>query len=134
MSYPLEREDKQTTAEQLRQDVSQILSTAKKPPPNLRRQQMETVKKIKGNQDIDIYPYDKGSGFVRISRTDALAKIENEIGETVLVAKDPTQNILKKFQKLLSTINKELKLPYREYMQIYPSDAVPPRLYGNQTI
>ena len=32
--------------------------------------QMETVEKIKDNQDIDIFLYE----FVRISRTDALAK------------------------------------------------------------
>ena len=120
----------QTTAEQLRQDVIQILSSAKTPKPNLNRQQRETIKKIKNNQEIDIYPYDKGSGFVRITRADALAKIENEIGDTVKLQKDPTKSILCKFQKLLSSINKELKLPYRQYMQIYPSDAVPPRLYG----
>ena len=44
---------------------------------------------MKGNDEIDIYPYDKGSGFVRMKREDAIQKIENEIGETILLTKDP---------------------------------------------
>ena len=126
----LEKEEKHTVAEQLRQDMINILSNAKTPKPNLTREQRATIKRITSNEDIDIYPYDKGSGFVRISRTEGLEKIENEIGNTVLLQNDPTKSILGKFQKLLASINKELKLPYRQYKEIYPTDAVPPRLYG----
>ena len=85
----LEKEGKHVTAEQLRQDVIKLLSTAKKPKHNLDRKQRNAIKRMKENDEIDIYPYDKGSGFVRIKREDAIQKIENEIGETILLTKDP---------------------------------------------
>ena len=94
------------------------------------RNQHNVIKRIKENDEIDIYPYDKGVGFVRISGTDAIAKIENEIGPTVVLEKDPTQKILDKFQKLLSSIKKEMNIPNRLYRELYPSDGIPPRLYG----
>ena len=56
-----------------------------------------------------IYPFDKDSGFVRISRSEMITKIENEIGETKQ-NKDPTKNIPEKFQKFLSSIKKEVNM------------------------
>ena len=44
--------------------------------------------------------------------------------------KDPTKTIVDKFQKMLSTINKEVNIPNRLYRELYPSDGIPPRLYG----
>ena len=85
---------------------------------------------MKENEDIDIYPFDKGSGFVRISRSDAVTKIENEIVATKVLDKDPTKMILDKLQKLLSSIKKEVDMPYKLYLSMYPSDGIPPRLYG----
>lgn len=126
----LEREDKHTVAEQLRQDILNVLSTAKPPKPNLDRNQRNAIKRMQENEEIDIYPYDKGSGFVRVLRTDAIAKIENEIGTTVKLTKDPTKNIITKFQRLLNNINKEINIPNKLYRDMYPSDGIPPRLYG----
>ena len=126
----LEREDKHAVAEQLRQDTIKVLSTAKPPKPNLDRNQRNAIKRMKENDKIDIYPYDKGSGFVRVSRTDAIAKVESEIGTTVVLEDDPTRKILGKFQRLLSSINKEINMSNKIYRDIYPSDAIPPRLYG----
>ena len=62
----LEYENKHIVAEQLRQDIINILSSAKPPKPNLDRNQRNVIKRMKENNEIDIYPYDKGSGFVRI--------------------------------------------------------------------
>ena len=44
--------------------------------------------------------------------------------------KDPTKTILNKFQKLLSSIKKEIDIPNKLYRDIYPSDGILPRLYG----
>ena len=126
----LERENKHIAAEQLRQETMKILSTAKPPKSNLDRNQRNVIKRMKENEEVDIYPYDKGVGFIRISRTDAIEKVENEIGPTIVLKKDPTQSIIDKFQKLLSSIKKEVEITNKLYRELYPSDGIPPRLYG----
>ncbi|XP_065652946.1 uncharacterized protein LOC136080259 [Hydra vulgaris] len=83
---------------------------------------------LKSSNTISIYPFDKGSGFVRINKTDALKKIEEQLGKSKIINYDPTQKLLRKVQNTLR--NLKTKFTKNEYRSIYPSDATPPRLYG----
>jgi len=127
----LERNEKQYEAERLRQTVQNILKkSTKKPKSNLTKEQSQALKELKSSNQIDIYPFDKGSGFVIIKHEDALNKIEEQIGHTKIVNKDPTKSLINQFQITLRKLKKENKFNDREYQKLYPTDGIPPRMYG----
>ena len=43
---------------------------------------------------------------------------------------DPTSALTSIIQKHLATLRKQQKFETRTYFQLYPSDPIPPRLYG----
>ena len=47
-----------------------------------------------------------------------------------VVDKDPTQKYTSKIQKHLCKLKKDKKFTDKKYFEIYPSDPIPPRLYG----
>ena len=59
----LEYEGKPIIAEQLRQHTKEILMNARPPNSNLDRNTWNTINRIRNDENIDIYPFDKGSGF-----------------------------------------------------------------------
>ena len=79
---------------------------------------------------ILISPYDKGAGLVRIKKPDAIAKIEEQIGNTEVLTKDPTPTLVRKFQTTLWQLHHEGKFMNAEYKKLYQSDPVPSRMYG----
>ena len=85
---------------------------------------------MKNNKDTTIYPFDKGSGFVVLSEKNAMQKIEEQPGKSKIAVNDPTLKFTNKIQKILCHLRKEKKFTDKEYFQIYPSDPIPPRLYG----
>jgi len=119
-------------SESLRHNVSNILlkQVKKRLPSNLSREQHTALRELKDNNDIKIVPFDKGVGFAVLTKEGMLDKMKDHLGEAKTVEKDPTNTIVVKFQKELSRLKKEKKIDQRCYEQIYPSDAVPPRLYG----
>lgn len=94
------------------------------------RYNSDALKSLKTNNDIDVYPYDKGSGFVLLKKEDAMSKIADQLGEAKKITKDPTKTLLTKFQRAISTLRKQGRFSNQQFFKIYPSDAVPPRMYG----
>ena len=126
----LQYEKQETSSQKLRQDVLRILKMAKPPKTNLTKPQQRALNDIRKDETISIYPFDKGSGLVRISNEDVLEKIHEQMGTTSIVEEDPTQEITRKVQKTMRELKREGKFTEKEYKVIYPSDAIPPRLYG----
>ena len=120
----------ETTSMKLRQDVLRDMKMAKPPKHNLTINQRKALKELKADEYIDIYPYDKGAGLVRIKRPDAIAKIEEQIGNTEVITKDPTPTLARKFQATLRDLHKQGQFTDAEYKKLYPSDPIPPRMYG----
>ena len=58
------------------------------------------------DEEISIYPFDKGAGMVRISTESAKQKIREHIGEMTIVDQDPTDSFIVKIQKKLSSLRK----------------------------
>ena len=79
---------------------------------------------------ISIYPFDKGTGLVRLKTDDAIQKISEQIGDTDIVESDPTDAFARDIRTKLAPLNKKGRFTKNEYELIYPSDAVPPRMYG----
>ena len=112
-------------AERLRQGVSKILSkdVNKKHRNNLTIGQINAIREIKKSANVKVYPFDKGSGFVIMEEEDAIKRIEEQIGKSIILDYDPTTTLLNKLRK-------EGKFDNKTYYKVYPSDAVPPRFYG----
>ena len=126
----LEKKNQLASAELLRQEVKEILYTAKQPRSNLSQQQQLAIKEIKSDPLIDIYSYDKGNGFVRLTKEQSKEKMKESIGTTKILKSDPTNTHVKKIQDLLRSIAKQINIPKQLYYKLYPSDAIPPRAYG----
>ena len=128
----LERQDQRAESESLRQEVSDILlkNFNIKTTDNLTKNERIAIKEIKNNTDIKIYPFDKENGFTIINDADAISKIEEQLGKANVINYDPTQSFTRKIQNLLSKLRKEDKFTNRLYFDLYPSDPIPPRLYG----
>ena len=97
----LEYGKKVCQAQVLRKDVLRILKTAKPVKDNLTRSQRTAIKEIKNDSDIKIYPFDKGSGLVRIKNKDAITKIREQIGDTEIIDEDPTEAFARYIRKTL---------------------------------
>ena len=129
----LEYQNKEADAESFRQNVCHILNKNRniKSKDNLSKEQRKALKEIRQiNNNTKIYPFDKGSGFVVLSQGDAIKKIEEQLGKAEVIDEDPTQKYTSKIQKHLCKLRKEKKFTDKEYFEIYPSDPIPPRLYG----
>ena len=129
-SLKLEYSDKVELAQTLRKDVLRVLKTSKSPSDNLSTAQRKAIKEIRDDNDIVIYPFDKGCGLVRISAEDANNKILEQIGNTKVIDEDPTPSFATKVRYTLCQMNKRKRFTKKEYEMIYPSDAIPPRMYG----
>ena len=95
----LQYDKQETSSQKLRQDVLKVLKMAKPPKQNLTRIQQKALTEINKDETISIYPFDKGSGLVRIKNEDVLKKIEEQMGTTNIATDGPTQEITQKVQK-----------------------------------
>ena len=77
-----------------------------------------------------VYYYDKGAGLVILHNKDAIRKIEEQIGESVVSNTGPTSALTGKIQKHLATLRKQQKSDTRTSFQLYLSDPIPPRYCG----
>ena len=89
------------------------------------------MREIKNDPNLKVYPFDKGSGFVIIKEEDAITRIQEQIRKSIIKDYDPTAILLNKFWKELVNLRKEGKFDNKAYYEVYPSDAIPPQLYGN---
>ena len=128
----LEKENQIENAELLRQKISNVISKNIhfKIRSNLSFEQRAALKELSQSNVKKVYSYDKGTGFVILSNKDAIQKIEEQIGESIVSNTDPTPALTSKIQKHLATLRKQQKFDTRTYFQLYPSDPIPPRLYG----
>ncbi|XP_065674147.1 uncharacterized protein LOC136091090 [Hydra vulgaris] len=125
-----EYNNKVENAQNLRENVLRILKTEKKINNNLTKEQRISFREIKNDETIAIYPFDKGTGSVRIEHSKALEKIREQIGPANIISENPTASYAAKIRRFLSKLNKKQRFSKEEYEKIYPSDPIPPRMYG----
>ena len=98
---------------------------------NLSKEQRKALKEIRQiNNNTKVYPFDKGSRFAVLSEGDTIKKIEEQLEKAKVINENPTQKYTSKIQKHLCKLRKVKKFTDTEYFEIYPSDPIPPRLYG----
>ena len=120
----LEKENQIENAELLRQKISNVISKNIhfKIRSNSSFEQRAALKELSQNNVKKVYSYDKGTGFVILRNKDAIQKIEEQIGESIVSNTDPTPALTSKIQKHLTTLRKQQKFETRTYFQLYPSD------------
>ena len=129
-SLRLEYNNRVEDAQNLRRSVLRLIKINKQPKRNLTLEQLNAMKEIKEDENISIYPFDKGTGFVRIEKEKAIEKIREQIGQTKIVETDPTAMFAVKIRSFLLKLKKRGRFSKREYENLYPSDPIPPRMYG----
>ena len=101
------------TAEQIRQDVSRVLKSAKPPKPNLTHQEQQAPKKLNKTENITILPADKGNATVVMKSEDYNTKMEQLLDDPNYkrVSKDPTTYLEKTTKSKIknSPIDEDLK-------------------------
>ena len=104
-----------TSAEKLRQTVSKILSKmiSKKRQDNLSKTQRTALKQLKNDEQIKVYPFDKGIGFALLNDMDDISKIEKQFQKSKIIDYEPTNLLTGKFQRLLRKLKKEGKFVKR---------------------
>ena len=59
-----------------------------------------------------------------------LTKMKEQIPSTTVITEDPTNALVKKFQVQISKLKKDDKISKFTFYEMYPSDAIPPCMYG----
>ena len=101
----------------------------KKHKSNLNFVERKVLTEMRPDRNISVYPFDKGTGFPVIKEEDVIQKIEEQTGKLKVIDHDPTATLLNKFSTELAKVRKEKKFDSKTYFKLYPSDAIPPRLY-----
>jgi len=73
-SLKLTYDRKEVIGQKLRQDVLRTLKMTKPPRNNLTTVQRKAIKELKSDDNIKIFPFDKGAGLVRITNESSLEK------------------------------------------------------------
>ena len=90
----------------------------------------EKENKNKNSTNLKVNPFDKGSEFVIMEEKDAIKRIEEQIGKSIIIDYDLTTTLLNKFQKELTKLRKEGKFDNKTYYKFYQSVEILSRLYG----
>ena len=128
----LESGKKDTSAENLQQTVSKILSETivKKQQDNFSKAKRAALKQLKNSEQMKVYRFDKGIGFALLNDINSISKTEEQLGKSKIIDCDPTNFLTGKSQRHLQKLKKEDKFDKKTYSLIYPSDCIPPRSYG----
>ena len=108
----LEKENQIENAELLRQKISNVISKNInfKVRSNLTFEQRKALKELSKSTENKVYSYDKSNGFLILNNKDAMKKIEEKIGESVVSNTDPTSALTSTIQKHLAVLRKQQKL------------------------
>ena len=120
------------TAQQLRHKVSSFLSTAKPPRSNLDKQQRESVRSLRDDENIVILPADKGNATVILSRKDYVMKMENLLEDEAYkkVTCDPTSRMKKRISTALNDCEQKGYITTKQRMHLAHQFSSSPQIYG----
>ena len=74
---------------------------------HLSKEQRKAVKKIQQINNIELYQFHKGSGFVVLSEGEAIKKTQEQLGKAKVIDEDPTQKYTNKSQKRLRKLRRD---------------------------
>ena len=130
----MEHNHRENQAETVRKNVSNILhkNLNLKIRSNLKKDERRALKELqkKKKDRIRVHEFNKSCGFAIVTNDTAKEKIEEQLDKTTKVKIDPTSRLTNKIHKKLCKLRKENEFTNKTYFELYPSDPIPPRLYG----
>ena len=96
-AFDLSKRKNEHYAEKLRNDVIKVVRKAdtQKIPSNLNRVQQQALRELCNSEELKVYPYDKGAGFVIIDKEDAKSKLREQLVDATECTTDPTNKLKK---------------------------------------
>ncbi|XP_072171126.1 uncharacterized protein [Diadema setosum] len=123
-------------ADNIRLLVTQALSTAKPPQPNLNKEERTAVKTLQSNASIHIIQADKGNATVVMDKTQYEQKIQDILHTPTYtqLKRDPTPATERKLNAKLLELHRSNALPQQLYFRLRASSSRCPILFGQPKI
>ena len=121
------------TAEELRTEVYRVLRKPHHPKPNLKKDEIITMKQLKADKNCMVLTADKGVALVVIDTVDYIKKAKEILEDTNtyrVIQTDPTNKLKNKLINILRRTKATTGLQENIYRKMYPTGASPPRFYG----
>ena len=117
---------------EFRAEVKKCLQNAKKPRPNLSREQREALKKLREDDSIVILPADKGNATVVMNKEDYDKKMADILdgGDYAVVKTNPIPKLEKKVNELLKELWVKEEINKTGYDRLRNTYSATPQLYG----
>ena len=120
-------------ANRVRFEVTKALQGFKPRDDNLTKEERRALRSLQGRDDLMFLPSDKGKSVCVLTKEQYRSKVEDllEDGETYEELQgDPTLSYTRKVRGALKSIETKGNLTRGQYLQLYPSDPLPPLFYG----
>ena len=117
---------------EFRAEVKKCLQNARKPRPNLGKEQREALKKLREDDSIVILPADKGNATVVLNKEDYEKKVENILDgrDYEVVKTNPTPKLEKKLNDTLRELWVAGEINKTGYDRLRATYSTTPQLYG----
>ena len=112
--------------------MKKCLQNARKPRPNLGKEQREALKKLREDDSIVILPADKGNATVVLNKEDYEKKVENILDgrDYEVVKTNPTPKLEKKLNDMLRELWVAGEINKTGYDRLRATYSTTPQLYG----
>ena len=123
----------QDEADRVRFEVTKALQSFKKSDDNLTAEERRALRSLREKEDLRILPSDKGKSVCILTTEQYRAKIDDLIANDETyeeLRNDPTAIFTRKVREVLKSIEVKGNLTRGQYLQMYPSDPLPPLFYG----
>ena len=119
-------------AEELREEVKNILKKAHPPKPNITKEELKVIEKMRKDDTWIVLIADKGVALVVMKREEYDKKAEELLNTTTYttINNDPTARYKNKLISLLKSIKIQGRINEALYKKLYPTGAGVPKLYG----
>ena len=114
-----------------------LLRAAKPCKQNISKGERQALKELKSDESIMILAADKGKATVILDREEYDKKMLDMLSDKKTyreLKSDPTERYGKKLKSILQRLEKEKKIDHKQYMFLYPTESLIPRLYGSPKI
>ena len=76
----------------------------------MRKRQRTALKQLKNDEQMKVYPFDKGIGFALLNDIDDISKIEVQLRKLNIIDCDPTKFLAGKFRRLPRKLKKRRQI------------------------
>ena len=74
------------------------------------KRQRTALKQLKNDEQMKVYPFDKGIGFALLNDIDDISKIEVQLRKSNIIDCDPTNLLAGKFRRLTRKLKKRRQI------------------------